>query len=91
MLDQLMSYCLTHFEDEETHMEKFAFPGLQVHRHEHRSLMAQVDSLRERYAKGESQVPMELSILVTRWLKLHIKEHDQVFADFLHHRVPEAF
>lgn len=83
MLNHLVIYCTTHFEDEESHMEKSAFHGLRAQQEEHRQFLARVYDLRDRYAKGESQVPMELSMLLTRWLKKHIKEYDQVFGDFI--------
>jgi hemerythrin-like metal-binding protein len=82
VLDNLVTYCMTHFEDEEVHMERLAFPELSAHREEHQKLMAQVYDLQDRFTRGEGHVPMELSILVTRWMRKHIQEHDQAFADF---------
>jgi hemerythrin len=83
ILEQLVDYSSQHFEDEEAEMERAAFPGLPRHREEHRTLMAQVHNLQERYVQGEPQLPMELSILLSRWLKNHIKDHDMAFAHFV--------
>lgn len=90
VLDHLVTYCNTHFEDEEAHMNRLGFPGLQTQQAEHRKLIAKVSSMLERYASGQPEVAMELSILLTQWLKQHIKEHDQVFADFVRSNGREA-
>jgi len=82
VLDHLVTYCRTHLEEEETHMDRLGFPDLPAHREEHRKLMAQVYGLLERHASGEAQVPLELAIFITRWLRTHIQEFDQRFADF---------
>jgi hemerythrin len=89
-LNHLMIYCMTHFEDEEAHMSKAAFPGLRAHQEEHRRLLARAYDLRERFAKGDSQVAMELSLLIARWLKKHIKESDRLFGDFIRQKELEA-
>jgi hemerythrin-like metal-binding protein len=83
LLEHLIVYSLSHFADEEAHMERLCYPGLPGHRDVHRDLMAQVYDLQDRYLKGEPQVVMELTMLVTRWLKKHIQEHDQAFAAFI--------
>ena len=82
VLNRLITYCNTHFEDEEAQMEQLDFPGLQAQQEEHRKLATRVYGLVEQYAIGEAQVPEELSILVSQWLQKHIKEFDQIFADF---------
>lgn len=83
MLTNLVSYCLTHFNDEEAQMKQHRFPALAFHREEHRQLMTRVYHLHERYANNEPDVAMEMSILLSNWLKTHIQEQDQVFAEFL--------
>ena len=83
VLNRLITYCKTHFEDEEAQMEQLGFPGLQAQQEEHRKLATRVYGLVEQYTIGEAQVPEELSILVSQWLRKHIKEYDQIFADFV--------
>jgi hemerythrin len=83
LLRELEVYCLSHFHDEEIHMERLGFPDLAAHQEEHRRLMARVYDLHERYQKGEAHAAMELSILVSDWLKAHIKGQDRTFADFI--------
>jgi hemerythrin len=83
-LNRLVAYCNTHFEDEEMQMDRLGFPGLQTQQQEHRKLTSRVYYLLEQHAIGASQAPLELSILVSQWLKKHILEFDQVFADFVH-------
>jgi hemerythrin-like metal-binding protein len=90
VLDHLVTYCKTHFADEETHMDRLGFPELAAHQEEHRKLMARVYGLLERHATGEQQVPMELSILITHWLRAHIREFDQRMADYVRKTEPEA-
>jgi hemerythrin-like metal-binding protein len=82
VLDHLVTYCKTHFEDEEALMGRLGFPGRPAHLEEHRKLMAQVYGLLERHATGEAEVPMELAIFITHWLRTHIKEFDQRLAEF---------
>jgi len=64
-------------------MERLSFPGLPAHREEHRKLMSRVSHLRDRCARGETEVAMELSVLVADWLRGHILEFDQRFAEFI--------
>ena len=81
VLKHLITYCNTHFE---AHMERQGFPGLQAQQEEHRKLTARVFGLLDQFAVDGAQVPEELSILVSQWLRKHIQEYDQVFADFIH-------
>lgn len=87
-LDELVAYCLTHFADEESHMNRARFPDLPFHHAEHQRLMAKVHHLQDQLANGEPQLAMDLSILLSQWLRTHIREHDLAFADFLRERVP---
>jgi hemerythrin-like metal-binding protein len=89
MIKSLTAYCQDHFMDEEAQMRAHRYPGLDLHREEHRKLMVRVDHLGERFAGGESDVAMELSVLVSGWLKDHIQEQDQAFAAFLRRHRPD--
>ena len=90
VLKHLIAYCNTHFQDEEAHMERLGFPGLQAQQEEHRQLTNRVYGLLDQYATGQLQVSEELSILVFQWLRKHIKEYDQVFADFVRTKAAET-
>jgi hemerythrin len=83
LLRDLEAYCLSHFQDEEAHMARLGFPDLRAHQEEHRRLMARVYDLHERFQNGEAHAAMEVSILVSEWLKSHIKELDRSFADYV--------
>ena len=90
VLKHLITYCNTHFQDEEAHMERLGFPGLQAQQEEHRKLTTRVYGLLDQHATGQLQVSEELSILVFQWLRKHIKEYDQVFADFVRTKAAET-
>ena len=50
--------------------------------------MTQVYRMLELYSVEDPQVPLDLSILITHWLRRHIRERDQVFADYLRKSKP---
>lgn len=88
-LNFLVDYCLTHFEDEEAQMMAMGFPDFAIHQEEHRKCLAHILDLKDRYAGGQSEVAMDLSVLVSRWSKQHIRESDLRFAEFVKSNTPE--
>ena len=83
VLLDVLEYTRTHFQEEETLMERFAFPGFQAHKHVHDAFVGQ---LREKMATGPTEsaaLSMDALHLMRDWLVRHIQHMDQDYAAYL--------
>jgi hemerythrin len=85
VLERLMYYTRTHFEEEEALMRNAAFPGYEAHKARHAQFIGEVETL-ERRAKisqgSEQLVGMEMLFKLKDWLVDHIVVMDM---DYSHH------
>ena len=70
-LDELVSYTVRHFADEEAYMEKIGYPGMRIHAGVHRNLLAQVTEYSDGFRKTGRLTDAFFMFLKT-WLKAHI-------------------
>ena len=81
----LDEYVATHFADEESFMNKIAFPDYEVHRKQHLRFIDEVASLKERVG---SEMPNRNPItsvphFMTGWLIDHISRMDSAIGRFV--------
>ncbi|BCR03090.1 hemerythrin [Desulfuromonas versatilis] len=88
LLDFLSDYIVFHFNDEESQMLRYGYPGFAGHREEHRSFMGRIEALRKQLAEGGSSFPLlvETNEAVLRWLIMHIRKVDTAFGEYLQGR-----
>lgn len=86
----LAMYVKTHFENEEKLMEAIAYPGLEEHRQQHRSLVAQAIELSEKYMDGSETITDETTTFLKEWALNHIAESDIKIRSFLQGQRPPA-
>ena len=81
-LDQLISYTLTHFSDEETEMRRAGYPKLAEHIAEHKALTDKVTYYRQALRSGNLAITLEAMRFTGQWLRDHILQRDMDFAKF---------
>ena len=76
ILNQLLAYTQTHFQNEEELMERNNFAGLQAHQQNHDRLINQVEYLLEEFQEGEPVLTIEVLLFLKEWLSVHILQED---------------
>ncbi|MCP4678384.1 MAG: hemerythrin family protein [Deltaproteobacteria bacterium] len=77
--ERLVAYTQTHFTDEEEHMSKIGYRGLEAHRKEHEDIKSRVGELQKKMNNGEITV-MEVSVFLKQWFSNHILEVDRKYS-----------
>jgi len=91
MVDFLSGYVAEHFDEEERLMERYAYPGLDRHRQEHREFTERVAAIRlDLQLNGPSAaIVSAVTHSLIDWLVRHVKQVDVQFGRFLADRGPE--
>ncbi len=89
LLEFLSDYVVFHFDDEETQMLRFGYPGYQKHREEHRIFIGKIEGLKAQLAEEGCSFPLlvDTNEAVLRWLIMHIRKIDTAFGGYLHGRI----
>ncbi|MCG8452297.1 MAG: bacteriohemerythrin [Spirochaetales bacterium] len=80
IFDRLISYTAEHFENEEALHSQYNYPQKEAHKEEHRRLSEKVLRLNK---ERNYVFSTEVEGFLFSWLKNHILESDQKFANFL--------
>jgi hemerythrin len=83
LLRKLAKYTRDHFTAEEVMMASTGYAGLAQHRILHRDLIKQVDEFAARYARGETQLNVQLMNFLRDWLTNHIQKEDHKYGPWL--------
>ncbi|MEK7192699.1 MAG: bacteriohemerythrin [Patescibacteria group bacterium] len=82
LVDQIAAYGLMHFQTEEHFFDEFNYEFANEHKEEHRKLLAQVVSFKERLAKeGDNKIVIELISFLEGWLVNHLAIHDAKYVE----------
>jgi hemerythrin-like metal-binding protein len=84
ILDDLASYTVTHFANEEKLLQLYSYPDFDRHKAIHDKLVAQVNSLQQEFRSGNATVSLEVLSFLQNWLVDHIVGVDQKYAPHLH-------
>jgi hemerythrin len=82
VVQELQTYARTHFQNEETLMEKTGYPALANHRAEHSKFVAKVGKFQEDLEK-DAPNSIEVARFLTDWLVTHIKKTDRLYGPHL--------
>jgi hemerythrin len=77
--DDLATYAVKHFEDEEAYMEKENYPGLAVHKAVHQRLLKQVNDHAAAIDFESCEIPEKFFDFLSFWLTSHICEIDKKY------------
>jgi hemerythrin len=83
LLCTLVVYTRNHFAAEEAMMETAKYPGLPVHRTQHRELTRQVEEYVDRFQKGDLTISSHLAHFLSDWLTRHIQDTDKQYGPCL--------
>lgn len=88
LLDQLVVRTRLHFLHEERMLDRHNYPGLAVHKADHQRLLAQADTLRQRFdsAVEEEEIrrlTTDTADFLRFWLLEHITTNDRPYRPFL--------
>ncbi|HOB34254.1 MAG: hemerythrin family protein [Firmicutes bacterium] len=78
-------YARMHFSTEEGYMERYQYPGLDVHRRQHQEFMDNLAEIRKRF---EAEGPGVHIVVITNrilagWLNTHIRRSDKALGDYI--------
>ena len=82
LIDELATYTIQHFKDEETYMTTINFPGLETHKIIHQQLLKQFNEYIEGFKKNHTLEPAFFNFLKV-WLTGHIRGIDMKYSDFI--------
>ena len=77
--NNLATYTIQHFEDEEAYMQSINFPYFEAHKAIHQDLIAKVVAYGENLKKGKVEKQM-ISNFLKNWLALHIVGQDRKYS-----------
>lgn len=86
-IGKLEVFASKHFAFEERLMADIAFAGQAAHAEEHKQLMRELASFRERARTGD--VTAELPKLIRSWIIEHLVQFDRKYSDYLLSDEPE--
>ena len=81
ILESLVEYTATHFEFEEALFSNSDYPDTEQHKAQHATLLAQLDTLKERHTGGSPEVMADILVFLRNWLLNHIMRSDMDYVD----------
>jgi hemerythrin len=82
-LNDLVEFLRTHFTDEESAMQKFGYPGYELHAAQHQQFTRNVLDFKQKFGTGKVTVSHELLTFFQTWLQQHILRSDRAYGSFL--------
>ncbi len=83
VLAQLIRYTEDHFSREEAALKVHGYPRLAAHIEQHRSFVAKMKEVSQRYKTTAVGLSVEVLDFLTQWLAKHIVGTDQQYSTFL--------
>jgi hemerythrin len=83
ILDELIYYSISHFNDEEEFMKSIDFPGLEDHILLHINFKKKLLEFRNKIRNDHREVHMEIMNFLKKWWQFHIMEKDMRYFDFV--------
>lgn len=83
LLDGLASYCVSHFQTEESLMKAKGYADYADHKQKHEAITAEILKKQAAVKAGENVPVVELGNYLKNWLKTHILETDMKYVPAL--------
>ena len=83
ILQQLVSYTVSHFGEEEKVMQAQGYPDFPAHKAEHEKLIRQVGELQQKFQSGAAMLSMTVMNFLKDWLVNHIQGVDKKYSAHL--------
>jgi hemerythrin-like metal-binding protein len=82
LFKELLDYTKYHFQAEETLFDAHGYPGAEMHKTQHRELIAEAERLQSQFESGELLISVKVLDFLKRWVAEHIQESDKRYQDF---------
>ena len=86
VLTRLIRYAHDHFKAEEDVLQAHAYPGLEVHKVEHREFLKTVRHFQQGFLAGKAMPNIDVMVFLRDWFSKHTQGTDQKYAPFLKER-----
>lgn len=81
-LQELVDYTKYHFQREEALMDEIGYPDLEVHKAQHRAMIAEVDQFLQGYQQKGHEALLGVADYLNGWLIHHINGTDKQYTPF---------
>ncbi|MEG3640506.1 bacteriohemerythrin [Magnetococcus sp. PR-3] len=83
ILEALITYTQTHFQQEEALMKKVGYPDFDQHVKEHQKLLDQVVAFKASFDQGQATINLGLVSFLKDWLTNHIVGNDKRYGPYM--------
>lgn len=83
VLNQLITYCASHFATEERLFALYNYPEAAEHKEKHEKVTAKVLALQKEMQGGKMTISMEVMDFLEQWLDKHILGTDMKYSAYL--------
>lgn len=83
ILNELVSYTVKHFRDEEKIFSATAYPGAAAHKEKHKYLVSKVQELQKGLQNGQVAISVVTLQFLRDWLVEHIMKTDKTYSSYL--------
>lgn len=80
IIEKMVEYANVHFESEEKHMRRLAYPGYQQHKTEHVHFAEKAFELQKRFNDTGFVLTLEILSFLRNWLQEHILVIDKQYS-----------
>ncbi|MBF0160116.1 MAG: bacteriohemerythrin, partial [Magnetococcales bacterium] len=86
LLQEFIDFTRSHFAREEQYMRDCDFPKLNKQMEQHRTLVQALDSMKERFDRGDFALAIDLIAIGKAWLVSHIMHNDMEYKPYMQAR-----
>ena len=82
VIAEFVAYTDYHFKSEEHLLRQNGYPEYNEHKEMHDNLSRKAHSIKEAFDKGNTPSAIEVMLLLTNWLNIHILEEDRKYKPY---------
>ncbi|MBI5091573.1 MAG: hemerythrin family protein [Candidatus Hydrogenedentes bacterium] len=86
LVNNLATYALRHFAEEEKYMTQHAYPDFTGHKAQHEAFKQKVGDFQKKLAEGKANVTLEVMTFLKDWLSKHILDVDKKYGPYLNEK-----
>lgn len=79
IINDLNSYVLFHFAEEEAMMKASNYAGIEEHCKEHQKFIEKVSDIKQRFSEGRLVMSLEITSFIKEWISDHILNTDRLY------------
>jgi hemerythrin len=82
VIAEFVDYTDYHFKAEERLLRQSGYPDYDEHKKMHENLSRKAHSIKEAFDRGNTPSAIEVMLLLTNWLNIHILEEDRKYKPY---------